>query len=62
MDGVESRCSLSHKCARVANTSLAKAKDEKDHPDQFDRPPVSQLDNRFRPPHALCCELRYRMG
>jgi hypothetical protein len=53
---------LPHKYVRVENASLVKGEHEEDHSDNFDRTPVSLLDNRFRPPHALCRELRDRMG
>jgi hypothetical protein len=62
MDGVKRRCGLPHKSVRVEDTSLAKGEPEEDHSDNFDRTPVRLLDNRFHPPHALCRELRDRMG
>jgi hypothetical protein len=62
MDGIECRCSMPHKCVRVEDASFVKGEHEKDHPDKFERTPVSLLDNRFRPPHAMCSELRDRMG
>ena len=62
MEGVERRCSLPHKCVRVEDASLVKDEHEEDHSDNFDRTPVILLDNRFRPPHAPCRELRDRMG
>ena len=62
MDGVKRRCGLPHKCVRVEDASLAKGEHEEDYSDNFDRTPVRLLDNCFRPPHALCRELRDRMG
>jgi len=62
MEGVECRSSLPHQCVRVEDASLVKGEPEEDHSDNFDRTPVSLLDNRFCPPHALCRELRDRMG
>ena len=61
MDGVERRCGLPHKCIRIEDAALAKGEHEKNHSDNFYRAPVRLLDNRFRP-HALCCEVRDRMG
>jgi len=62
MNGVECRSSLPHKCVHVEDASLVTGEHEEDHSDDFDRTPVSLLDNRFHPPHALCRELRDRMG
>ena len=62
MEGVECRCRLPHKCVRVEDACLAKGEHEEDHSDNFDRTPVRLVDNRFRRPHALCRELRDRIG
>jgi hypothetical protein len=62
MESVKCRGSLPHKSVRVEDASLAKGEHEEDHSDHFDRTPVRLLDNCFHPPHALCCELRDRMG
>ena len=62
MDGVECRCGLPHKCVRVEDACLAKGEHEENHSDNCDRTPVILLDNRFRAPYALGCELRDRMG
>jgi hypothetical protein len=62
MEGVECRCSLPHERVRVEDASFVKGEHEEDHSDNSDRTPVSLLDNRFRPPHAPCRELRDRMG
>jgi len=63
MEGVECRSSLPHNCVRVEDASLVKGEHEEDQSDDnFDRTPVILLDNRFRPPHAPCRELRDRMG